>query len=70
MLVGMGLFAVFTANISALLVAREEMKIIEKEKGVLEMESEVLKGEAKILHYLHTIDQRLKNLEEKIGKNQ
>ena len=70
MLVGMGLFAVFTANISALLVAREEVKIIAKEKDVLEMESEVLKGEEKILHYLHNIDQRLKNLEENIGKNQ
>lgn len=74
MLLGMGLFSLITANFSAFFVAREEMKLVQKEDQVLEKESEVLEketqvlvSEQKILGHLQKIEDRLHALEKEIA---
>lgn len=66
MLLGMGLFSLFTANFSAFLVSKQEEKLVEKEQEVLDRESEVLKGEERIISHLERIESRLKKLEDKM----
>ena len=66
MLLGMGLFSLITANFSAFFVAREEIKLVQKEEQVLEKEVQVLVSEQKILGHLQKIEERLHALEKEI----
>lgn len=69
MLIGMGLFSIFTAHFSAFLVSREEEKIVAKEQQVLAKESELLLGEQHILHTLSSIEKRLGKIEEQLNRD-
>lgn len=66
MLIGMGIFSLITANFSAFFVAKEEMKLVQKEDQVLEKEVQVLVSEEKILAHLQKIEERLHTLEKEL----
>lgn len=75
MVLGLGLFSLITATISALFVVREEEELIEKEELILKQEDEIIEKEGAILEQEKSvvseegqIIQQLSGVEDRLGQ--
>ena len=75
MVLGLGLFSLITASLSAFLisreereVAREEERLIEKGEEMIEMEETVLGEELEAIERLERIETRMAGLEEALNR--
>jgi len=75
MILGLGLFSLITATISAFLIARDEEELIEKEERILEKGEEIIRQEGALLEREKSVVseegqmlQHLSNVENRLGK--